>query len=130
MALSKQKTLKGTVLKMAVNFECPGNDEATLERINFFTEWYCTSKRLKIEKAQHVFEDGQCYAYVDTGKIGTYWANTSSNGLVSKLVREGDAEIKNSFEDLLKGKCASGLIFPTQILLWVSASNTLNVQPT
>lgn len=71
MALSKQKTLKGTVLKMAVNFECPSNNEATLEKINFFSEWYCTSKRLKIEKAQHVFEDGQCYAYVDTGKIGT-----------------------------------------------------------
>ena len=51
MALSKQKTLKGTVLKMAVNFECPSNNEATLEKINFFTEWYCTSKRLKIEKA-------------------------------------------------------------------------------
>ena len=42
--------------------------------------------------------------FLDTGKIDTYWANTSSNGLVSKLVREGDAEIKNSFEDLLKGK--------------------------
>ena len=42
--------------------------------------------------------------YLDTGKIGTYWANTSSNGLVNKLIREGEADIKNAFEDLLKGK--------------------------
>ena len=42
--------------------------------------------------------------FLDTGKIGIYWANTSSNGLVNKLVREGDAGIKNAFENLLKGK--------------------------
>ena len=35
---------------------------------------------------------------------GAYWANTSSNGLVSKLIREGDEEIKKSFEGLLKGE--------------------------
>ena len=33
-----------------------------------------------------------------------YWANTSSNGLVSKLLRQGHAELKTSFEDLLHGK--------------------------
>ncbi|MBO5372068.1 MAG: AAA family ATPase, partial [Lachnospiraceae bacterium] len=42
--------------------------------------------------------------YLDTGKLATYWANTSSNSLVSKLIRESDAEIKQSFEELLKGK--------------------------
>ena len=42
--------------------------------------------------------------FLDKGKIGTYWANTSSNGLVNKLVREGDIEIKDAFEELLKGK--------------------------
>ena len=42
--------------------------------------------------------------FLDKGKVGIYWANTSSNGLVNKLVREGDTEIKNIFEDLLMGK--------------------------
>ena len=42
--------------------------------------------------------------FLDKGKIDTYWANTSSNGLVSKLVREGDADLKSVFEELLKGK--------------------------
>ena len=42
--------------------------------------------------------------FLDTGRIGTYWANTSSNSLVGKLIREGDLDVKNIFEDLLKGK--------------------------
>ena len=41
---------------------------------------------------------------LNKGKIGTYWANTCSNGLVSKLVREGNIKIKTAFEQLLKGE--------------------------
>ena len=33
----------------------------------------------------------------------TYWANTSSNSLVGKLIREGNGGIKERFEELLKG---------------------------
>ena len=39
--------------------------------------------------------------YLDTGKLGTYWANTSSNSLVGKLLREGNRSIKEKFETLL-----------------------------
>ncbi|MCI7321746.1 MAG: ATP-binding protein [Lachnospiraceae bacterium] len=42
--------------------------------------------------------------FLDTGKIGTYWANTSSNSLLGKLIREGDEEIKELFGILLKGE--------------------------
>nr|WP_330406073.1 AAA family ATPase [Acetatifactor muris] len=42
--------------------------------------------------------------YLKTGRFATYWANTSSNGLVDKLIREGSAEIKISMENLLKGE--------------------------
>lgn len=42
--------------------------------------------------------------FLDTGKIGTYWANTSSNSLIGKLLKEGNSSIKTSFEQLLKGK--------------------------
>ena len=38
------------------------------------------------------------------GKYRTYWADTSSNGLVSRLIREGSRGIKQSFEMLLKGQ--------------------------
>lgn len=33
----------------------------------------------------------------------TYWANTSSNSLVSKLIRESDGIIKEQFQELLQG---------------------------
>lgn len=42
--------------------------------------------------------------YLKTGRLSTYWANTSSNGLVDKLIREGSAEIKMSMENMLKGE--------------------------
>ena len=41
--------------------------------------------------------------YLDTGKLSTYWANTSSNSLVGKLLREGNRKIKEKFEALLQG---------------------------
>ena len=41
--------------------------------------------------------------FLSKGKIDTYWANTSSNSLVSKLIREGNRKVKTSFEELLKG---------------------------
>ena len=42
--------------------------------------------------------------YLDTGKFMTYWANTSSNSLVGKLIREGSKNLKASFEALLDGQ--------------------------
>lgn len=42
--------------------------------------------------------------FLDTGKITTYWANTSSNSLVGKLIREGSRNVKESFEGLMKGE--------------------------
>ena len=41
--------------------------------------------------------------YLKTDKFSTYWANTSSNSLIGKLVREGSEQIKTTMEDLLKG---------------------------
>ena len=42
--------------------------------------------------------------YLDTGNLITYWANTSSNSLVGKLIREGSRKVKASFEALLAGE--------------------------
>ncbi len=41
--------------------------------------------------------------YLDKKKLSTYWANTSSNSLAGKLIREGSREVKIRMEDLLKG---------------------------
>ncbi len=41
--------------------------------------------------------------FLDKRKVDTYWANSSSNGLVGKLLQEGDKNVKESFELLLQG---------------------------
>ena len=42
--------------------------------------------------------------YLDEKAFGGHWANTSGNGLVGKLIREGDKDIKEEFEKLLVGE--------------------------
>ena len=42
--------------------------------------------------------------YLKTQRFSSYWANTSSNSLVEKLIREGSPKIKETMEDLLKGR--------------------------
>ena len=42
--------------------------------------------------------------FLDTKNFTTYWANTSSNSLVGKLIQEGSRRIKEKFEILLRGE--------------------------
>lgn len=42
--------------------------------------------------------------YLDKKIFAAYWANTSSNSLVGKLIREGGRNIKYIIEDLIRGK--------------------------
>ena len=41
--------------------------------------------------------------YLKFKKYETYWADSSSNGLVNELIRTGSAEIKNTMETLMAG---------------------------
>ena len=45
--------------------------------------------------------------YLDKGKYVTYWANTSANSLVGKLIQEGSKRVKTGFEALLRGETLS-----------------------
>ncbi len=42
--------------------------------------------------------------YLSERRVGIYWANTSSNDLVGKLIRQGGTQIKEAFSQLLGGK--------------------------
>ena len=55
-------------------------------------------------KQRDIYNPWSILNFLDTGKIGAYWANTSSNELVGKLIREGSRRVKTNFEDLLAGK--------------------------
>ena len=53
-------------------------------------------------KRRDIYNPWSIINFLDKKKLSAYWANTSSNGLVDQLIREGDAEIKMSREYLLK----------------------------
>lgn len=55
-------------------------------------------------KQKDIYNPWSIINFLDTGELTTYWANTSSNALVSKLLREGSVTIKGMFEELLDGK--------------------------
>ena len=42
--------------------------------------------------------------YLDKRMFDTYWANTSSNSLAGKLIREGSKDVKITMESLLRGE--------------------------
>ena len=55
-------------------------------------------------KHSDIYNPWSVLNFLDTnGQYGTYWANTSGNRLVGKLIQEGDSGIKELFEQLLKG---------------------------
>ena len=55
-------------------------------------------------KHKDIYNPWSILNYLDTGKLATYWANTSSNSLANKLLQEGNRRIKEKFEILLRGE--------------------------
>ena len=64
-------------------------------------EWY---DGFVFGEQEDIYNPWSILNFLDKGKYATYWANTSSNSLVGKLIREGGGEIKQSMEQLLKGE--------------------------
>lgn len=61
-------------------------------------------------KRRDIYNPWSILNYLKTGKFDIYWANTSSNSLVGKLIREGSPEVKMTMEHLLQGE-----VFYTEI---------------
>lgn len=55
-------------------------------------------------KMTDIYNPWSIINYLDKRKAGLYWANSSSNTLVGKLIREGNRNIKQEFENLIQGK--------------------------
>ncbi|MDD6071176.1 MAG: AAA family ATPase [Clostridiales bacterium] len=55
-------------------------------------------------KQKDIYNPWSILNYLDTGEIATYWANTSSNRLIGKLIQQGNKRVKTSFESLLRGE--------------------------
>ncbi len=70
----------------------------TLDNVRHWYNGFCFGSR------KDIYNPWSITKYLDAQKLGTYWANTSSNSFISKFIREADSDIKIGMEDLLKGK--------------------------
>lgn len=55
-------------------------------------------------KLTDIYNPWSIVNYLKWGKLAVYWANTRSNSLVGRLIREGNQNIKMDFEHLMKGE--------------------------
>lgn len=71
------------------------------ERKETVKRWY---DGFTFGKRSDIYNPWSIINYLDTKRTAAYWANTSSNGLVGRLIREGDAQLKQMFEQSMSGK--------------------------
>ncbi|MCI9662734.1 MAG: AAA family ATPase [Lachnospiraceae bacterium] len=64
-------------------------------------EWY---DGFSFGKRKDIYNPWSVINFLDKRKAGAYWANSSANSLVEKLLRQGNTGIKKNFEDLLDGR--------------------------
>ena len=69
-----------------------------LEQVRY---WYDGSR---FGSRTDIYNPWSITKFLDTGRFENFWANTSSNSLVGKLIQEGSPNIKVDMEDLLSGK--------------------------
>ena len=55
-------------------------------------------------KQSDIYNPWSIINFLGKREVGTYWANTSSNSLIGKLVREGSPDLKMTMERLLRGE--------------------------
>ena len=71
------------------------------DKRNQVKDWY---DGFTFGRKSDIYNPWSIINFLDEKKVGTYWANTSSNSLVGKLIREGSPEIKKIFEHLIQGE--------------------------
>ena len=76
-------------------------DEYGMQNREEVKKWY---DGFTFGKVRDIYNPWSIINLLDTGKLDTYWANTSANSLVGKLIREGSSDIKMKFEELLRGR--------------------------
>ena len=77
------------------------------DRLEDIRSWY---DGFTFGDMQDIYNPWSILNYLSTQKFSLYWANTSSNSLVNKLIQEGSKDIKQKFESLLNGQPIDVLI--------------------
>ena len=60
--------------------------------------------------AADIYNPWSVTSFLKKGKLDTWWADTSGNGLVSELIRTGSPGLKEDFEELPKGNTLKTVI--------------------
>lgn len=92
--------------------DCFGFTEAevfcAMEELGFSTEdkehvkyWY---DGFRFGDVTDIYNPWSVTCFLESGKLDTYWANSSGNGLVSALLQKGNPQVKMRFETLLQGR--------------------------
>lgn len=74
-------------------------DEYGLTNKDEVKQWY---DGFTMGNVRDIYNPWSIINFLSKKKLDIYWANTSSNNLVSRLVQEGNAELKVQFERLLQ----------------------------
>lgn len=64
-------------------------------------EWY---DGFTFGRRTDIYNPWSIIYFLSERKVGAYWANTSANSLVGKLIREGSCDVKKTFEHLMQGE--------------------------
>jgi len=63
-------------------------------------QWY---DGFKIGESSDIYNPWSIIEFLKSGKMDTYWINTSRNGLVSELISSGSSCLKEDFAELMNG---------------------------
>jgi len=63
-------------------------------------QWY---DGFKIGESSDIYNPWSIIEFLKSGKLDTYWINTSRNGLVSELISSGSSCLKEDFAELMNG---------------------------
>ena len=104
--LNNPKVVSATSPEYATSFGCTQDEvfaameEFGLHERDQIKDWY---DGFTFGGVPDIYNPWSITNYLDSGRFAPYWANTSGNALISKIVREGDADLKSDFEVLLSG---------------------------
>lgn len=71
------------------------------DKMHDVKRWY---DGFRFGECDNIYNPWSVINFLDEGRLMPYWANTSSNKLVSNLIQSGSTEVKETAEDLLQDK--------------------------
>lgn len=92
-----------------------------LDKQSGVKEWY---NGFTFGNLKDIYNPWSIINYIDKRQFDTYWANTSSNSLVGKLIREGSRTIKMNFESLMHGEILNTVIDEQVVFTQLSAGES------